>query len=164
MKASLTILVILFLAAIFVGQPTNTIAADPEITVTETEQYKLHAEPSERLNNIMQNLLALMDRDTTEEITLSQENLADMTEAVEELLFFAELMSIKVPATELEENENVIFSAMANQLYDEALNIQQLANNYDIEVIDAEKNQLLNLAFERMNRTCAACHQLFRDN
>ena len=99
----------------------------------------------------------------TKEKNLSQDELTDLIESVEELLFYAEIMSTKIPETELEENQAVIFRAMAGQLYDEALNVQQIANNYDFRVIDSAQNRLLNEAYLRLDRTCAACHQLFRD-
>jgi hypothetical protein len=123
----------------------------------------LHVESSERLKTIMQRLFSLIHDEGIEEPTkLTQNDMTDLIETVEELLFYAELMSAKIPATELEENESVIFSAMAGQLYNEALNIQQLATNYDLHVIDNAQDHILNEAFERLNRTCAACHQLFR--
>ena len=51
---------------------------------------------------------------------------------------------------------------MAKQLYDEAYNIQQLVKNFDFDVADNGQEQVFYTAFYRLNRTCAACHQLFR--
>lgn len=163
MKISVLILICLFLAAIFIGQPPVENTKTDSVEIND-EQYKLHAEFSERLLVIMQNLVVLIQTDNIDEFTLSEDDLVDMIETAEELLFYAELMSMKVPATELEENEAVIFSAMAGQLYDETLNIKQIAESYDVKLNDTGRNRLLNSAFERLNRTCAACHQLFRDN
>ncbi len=72
-------------------------------------------------------------------------------------------MSNKIPATEMEETDAVIFSALADRLYDEALNVQQLATNYDTRVVDTAQHRLLNEAYHRLNRTCNACHQTFRN-
>lgn len=130
----------------------------------ENEDYLLHAESSDRLVTIMQRLFSLIYEEEAEEIdTLTQDDMTDLIETVEELLFYAELMSAKVPASELEENESVIFSAMAGKLYDEALNIQQLATSYDFDISDNRQNHVFNEALHRLNRTCSACHQLFRD-
>ena len=131
---------------------------------TDNSDYLLHAESSNRLITIMRRLFSLVHEDSLgKSKKLTQDDMANLIETVEELLFYAELMSAKVPATELEENENVIFSAMAGQLYNESLNIQQLATNYEFHDVDSEQDHIFNEAFERLNRTCAACHQLFRD-
>ena len=130
----------------------------------DNNNYLLHAESSERLVTIMRRLFLLTHEERIEEnLNLTKADATDLTGAVEELLFYAELMSAKVPETELEENQHVIFNAMANQLYDEAYNIQQLVKNYDFDVADNGQEQVFYTALDRLNRTCAACHQLFRD-
>lgn len=124
--------------------------------------YAGHAQVSERLVRIMRQLFTVVhDGDSVNNAAISQDNMADLIESVEELIFFAEVMSNKVPSTELEETESVIFSALADRLYDEALNVQQLATSY--ESPDASRHQLLNEAYQRLNKTCNACHQTFRD-
>ena len=134
----------------FAGQETNTDAS--------------HAYASERLIKVMRQLFSVVHgEDMATETEVTQEQLTDMVEAVEELLFYAEVMSNKIPATEMEETQAVIFSALADRLYDEALNVQQLATNYDTRVIDTAQNRLLNEAYHRLNRTCNACHQTFRN-
>ena len=179
MKLTLLLFVTLVFLAILVGpeqtaQEEQTTTADPieaadandstyETETTEEIDYSLHAESGERLTTIMQRLSMVMGENSNQIAVFDEDQLADMTEAVEELLFFAELMSIKVPVTELEENETVIFSAIANQLYDEALNVKQIAENYQIQPTYTDQDRLLNSALERMGRTCNACHQLFRD-
>ena len=130
----------------------------------ETNTEHPHASPSERLVIIMQELFSVVHKENVDETTsITKDQMDDMLEAVEELLFYAELMSGNIPATELEENENVIFSAMAGKLYDEALNIQQLAKGYNFDISSQSQEYVFNEALERLNRTCAACHQLFRD-
>jgi hypothetical protein len=159
MKSSLAFLVILILIAITISTDQNS-----DNTLNEDE-YLLHAESSDRLLNIMQEISLIANSPHSEaETNFSEEDLLDLVEAVEELLFYAELMSIKVPSSELEESKSVIFSAMASKLYDETLNIQQLSKTYDLHVTDHSQNHLLNEAFNRLSHTCSACHQLFRDN
>jgi mono/diheme cytochrome c family protein len=84
----------------------------------------------------------------------------DMIEAVEELLYFAEFMSMNPPRRDLGENQMVTFRALASQLYTEALNVRDIARDYNLSTYDFD---LLNTAYERMYQTCAACHELFRD-
>ena len=130
----------------------------------QENDYTLHADPSDRLVTIMQNLLLVVDKGNIDEpVNFTRDEMIKLIETVEELLFYAELMTTNIPATQLEENEDVIFSALAGKLYDEALNVQQLAKNYDFDVSDQRHEYYFNDAFERLSRTCAACHQLFRD-
>tara|TARA_R110000782_G_scaffold101417_3_gene188113 strand:- start:740 stop:1222 length:483 start_codon:yes stop_codon:yes gene_type:complete len=124
-----------------------------------------HAESSERLTTIMRRLFSVVHNERIEEnLALTQADLSDLLEAVEELIFYSELMAAKVPESELEVNDRVIFSAMASQLYDESLNIQQLTKNYNFDHTNSSKDHIFYDATERLNQTCAACHQLFRDN
>lgn len=121
-----------------------------------------HAQVSERLVKVMRQLFTVVhEEDKVDNADISRDNMTDLIESAEELLFYAEVMSNKIPVTELEETESVIFSALADRLYDEALNIQQLATTY--EASDSSQHQLLNEAYHRLNRTCNACHQTFRD-
>ncbi len=159
MKRSYASLVFLFLFAALINFHPLAFAGGEQ-----ADNKQLHAESSERLIAIMRNMFSIVHEEgISEDKNLSESQLADMVEAVEELLFYAEIMSSRIPETELEENEAVIFRAMAGQLYDEALNVQQIANNYDFNVVDTTQNRLLNEAYVRLERTCAACHQLFRD-
>ncbi|GJM04038.1 MAG: hypothetical protein DHS20C09_00290 [marine bacterium B5-7] len=131
---------------------------------TDRNSPAAHAESSERLTTIMRRLFSVVHEERIEEnLALTQADLSDLLEAVEELIFYSELMSAKVPESELEINDRVIFNAMASQLYDESLNIQQLTKNYNFDHTDTSKDNIFYDATERLNQTCAACHQLFRD-
>jgi hypothetical protein len=157
MKLFSTLLFILLIS-------TTTISNGQDENNTDNTDYLAHAESSERLSKIMRRFFSLIYEEGIEETTeLTENDMTDLIENAEELLFYAELMAAKVPATELEETESVIFSAMASKLYNETLNIQQLATSYDFNVVDSQQDNIFNDAFERLNRTCAACHQLFRD-
>ncbi|MBL1141526.1 MAG: cytochrome c [Proteobacteria bacterium] len=167
MKSSLVLLAVLLFIAIYISNnQDNSITQEKSIPESsEDDQYLLHAESSERLVNIMEQISSVSNSQNNEkESGFTEENIVDLVEAVEELLFYAELMSIKVPANKLEESKSVIFSAMANKLYDEALNIQQLTKTYDLEITDYSQENLINEAFNRLSQTCSACHELFRDN
>ncbi len=138
----------------------NVFANPPEATGAPGE----HADASDRLITIMRQLFAIVHaEDGAGDAEITKDQMADLIETVEELVFFAEVMSTKIPATEMEENDAVIFSAMAQRLYDEALSVKQLALNYDYQVAAEAQQRLFNESYRRLNRTCAACHQLFRD-
>ena len=120
-----------------------------------------HAIASERLSNIMQNLNQTVtntnDPDNIPE-EIIEEDLDDMREAVEELLFHAEMLSTEIPGPDLDETGIVTFRALSGQLYTETLNIKQIAENYSVT-----DQELLYSAYERLYQTCAACHDLFSD-
>lgn len=148
------------LLVFFISTPTISNGQDDK----SSTDYLAHVESSERLTTIMRRLFSVIHEERIEEnLEFTKTDMSDLLEAVEELLFYSELMSAKVPESELEVNDRVIFSAMANQLYDESLNIQQLARNYNFDHADSSKDHIFYDATERLNQTCAACHQLFRD-
>lgn len=158
MKLFFTLLFTLLISATSISH-----ALDDDNSPDKAE-YLAHAEPSERLATIMRRFFSLVHEEGMEEAAkLTQDDMTELVENVEELLFYAELMTAKVPATELEENEYVIFKALANLLYDETLNIQQLAKSYNFDVVNSEQDNIFNDAFVKLNQTCAACHQFFRD-
>ena len=122
-----------------------------------------HGMVGERLRMIMENInFSIHDANSvdTEKERLTRDGMDDMVEAVGELLYFAEFMTLNPPRRDLGENQIVTFRALASQLYTEALNVRDIAQDYNLSTYDFD---LLNSAYERMYRTCAACHELFRD-
>lgn len=161
MKLTFALLKVILISVLSMS---NNIWANDGPEQKEVEQYLLHAESSERLFNIMQQISSVADaQEGSQNIRFTEDDMDDLLEAVEELLFYAELMTQKVPASQLEESNNVIFSAMASKLYDETLNLQQLSNSYDLHATDYAQEILLHDAFTRLSQTCNACHELFRD-
>jgi hypothetical protein len=147
-------LLLLPLAA-FAGTVDDTPIPDPEIS--------RHGMAGERLQMIMQNInFSIHDANSVEAEgeKLTGDRMADMVEAAEELLYFAGFMSLNPPRRDLGENQIVTFRALASQLYTEALNVRDIAQDYDLTTYDFD---LLNSAYERLYQTCAACHELFRD-
>lgn len=121
------------------------------------------AESGERLRTIMQNInLTIHDSTNVDTQTdkIGSQDMEDMIEVVEELIFYAEMMSTDIPNLELSEIEIVTFRELAGQLYTEALNIQQTANDYNLDNYNYE---LLDVNYRRLNETCATCHRIFRD-
>ena len=122
-----------------------------------------HGMVGERLRMIMENISGTVhdtgsvdaDRDR-----LTRDGLDDMVEAVQDLMYFAEFMTLNPPRRDLGDNQIVTFRALATRLYDEALSVRDIARDYNLATHDFE---LLNSAYERLYQTCAACHELFRD-
>ncbi len=136
------------------SDPENTGMTDPS---TVQQKHSMHAMSSEKLRVIMQDMYSSAYRSGVPDIQdskISDEQMTDLIEAVEELLFHAELLSTGEPGVKLDETELTTFRAVAGQLYTEALNLQQLTEYYDYHAIEP--------AYKRLNQTCIACHNLFR--
>jgi hypothetical protein len=151
------------LHALLLLVPFATAAGPVDETPIPDPDVGQHGMVGERLRMIMENINATVhdtgsvdgDRDK-----LTRNGLDDMIEAVQELMYFAEFMTLNPPRRDLGENQIVTFRALASQLYTEALNVRDIARDYDLATHDFE---LLNSAYERLYQTCAACHELFRD-
>lgn len=121
------------------------------------EVIRMHSVSSAKLREIMRNIREWREENPVGDLKqpgMDQELLDDLVEQVEELLYHAELMSIGMPVTNLDKSEMVIFKALGSELYTGALHIQQLVNNQQIRQLDG--------AYRDLDRTCQACHQLFR--
>jgi len=154
MKQLLILLALLLSSSTLIAeeQDAGAGATSPE------NEARLHAISSEKLREIMQNINLWVSETKNGEPQHDEkrmQDMADLIEAVEELLFHAELLSAGLPESNLNESELVTFRAMASQLYTEALDIQQLANGYEYKLIEP--------AYQRLSQTCIACHSLFRD-
>ena len=140
-----------------VGDAQDGASATPEAAPSTEEVIRLHAVNSAKLREIMQKIHQWRQENTAEDLKqpgMDQELLDELVGQVEELLYHAELMSMGLPFTDLNETEMLIFKALGGELYTEALHIQQLVNNRQIDQLDR--------AFDQLDRTCQACHQLFR--
>lgn len=120
-----------------------------------------HAISSERLKSVMEGIHASILQRLEEGGVEGAEvaGLADLAGAVEELLYHAELLTPETAPQALSTSDIVTFRALASQLYTEALAVRDIATaapstNYEF-------NQL-EVAYERLYQTCAACHALFR--
>jgi len=135
---------------------TGTIRSESD---TPQQMGKLvpHAVSSDKLRDIMQRLNQL-----TYEKELAPMEIEDMRvehvqlliETVHELVDAAEEMTDALPGLSMSFDEQLVFRDMADQLKNEAYNVWYKAEDNDITGMD--------LAYQRMNNTCTACHQLFR--
>lgn len=138
-------------------------SAGAEESAPGTPDPATHADSSERLRAIMDGINRSLDDDTdTGAIpgAIDAAQMAQLLEAVEELLYHAELMTPESSPRQLGTSEIVTFRALASQLYTEALNIRTLAGTKPASTY--EFNQI-NASFDRLYETCTACHDLFRD-
>ncbi len=118
---------------------------------------------SDRLRNIMDEINRHLADDTDTGAVPGETDagqLAELTAAIEELLYHAELMSTDAAPRGLDANQVVTFRALASQLYSEVLNLRAIAEPAPVTTYDFN---LLNAAQERLFETCTACHALFRD-
>ena len=124
---------------------------------SEQRQPVLHAIYSDQLKNIMlrMNRLVYEREMTLLEVQLAREqHLQQLVDTVSELVRASEGLTDAIPGIELNSEDQVIFRAMANQLKDEARNIENLVKDKNYGAVDP--------AYQRLNETCNACHSLFR--
>ena len=125
-------------------------------STTNDNPVRSHAVSSQRLQEVMQNINRSINSSNDPDVpagTLSEKQMGDLIEAVEDLLFHAELMTSVIPNPTLDEGEQVIFRALANLLYTEVLNLQQINRNYDLVNYDFS---LFDESYHRLTRVCAA--------
>lgn len=123
----------------------------------EQQQPALHGIYSEKLKTIMLRMNQLVyEREMTAlQVQEARErHLKELINTVSELVKAAEVLTDAVPGIELKKEDQVIFRAMANQLYSEAQNIGNMVEEKDYSSLDP--------AYQRLNETCNACHSLFR--
>ena len=145
-----------FITLVYIAACDNTESFNSSAKST-ADEHLLHSVSGEKLRVIMQNLHSSLYKDGREPMSMEkipEDQMADIIEAAEELLFHAELLSMGKPEVELDDNELVTFRAMASQLYTETLNLKQLTEFYDFHIIEP--------AYDRLQQTCIACHSLFR--
>ncbi len=122
-------------------------------TSAESEQLQdsiqLHVIYSEKLQAIMHKLSSSVYE---EELNLEQIN--ELFDNASELYLAAKELNQALPGFQLNPTEKNVFENIARQLQIEANNMGFMAQNNDTEG--------LQFTYERLNRTCAACHDLFR--
>jgi cytochrome c556 len=144
-----------FLIAMFFVSVAHTDTTDIVDPVYE-ENLKFHAIYSEELRKIMTKISGHLygaEKSKSEKI-IHGENLEELIDTLNELMSAAINLRQALPGFELNNEEKTIFKAMVIQLQAEANKIKILAkadNYHDMEE-----------SYQRLNDTCAACHELFR--
>jgi cytochrome c556 len=121
------------------------------------QQPALHGIYSEKLKTIMLRMNQLVyEREMTalQVQEVREQHLQQLINTVSELVKASEVLTDAIPGIELSTEDQVIFRAMANQLYREAQNIGIMVEEKDYSALDS--------AYQRLNETCNACHGLFR--
>jgi cytochrome c556 len=118
----------------------------------------LNAIHSDDIRNIMRRLRMLIyDREYTElELRkLSSDQIKLLAEETNILAQTAENISNIASLKNLNDEEQLTFSAMANQFHDISMELQREAK--------ANHQQTLDTAYLKLQNTCNTCHKLFRD-
>jgi len=117
----------------------------------------LHGIYNEKLKTIMLRMNQLVyEREMTalQVQEVREQHLKQLIDTVTDLVKAAEVLTDAVPGIELNREDQVIFRAMASQLFREAQNIGVLVEEKNYAALDP--------AYQRLNETCNACHSLFR--
>ncbi len=121
------------------------ITAEPD----QENVLKLHVIYSENIQKIMQRLsLSVYDNE------LTMEQIEDLFDIASELYLAATNLKQALPGIDLSVSEKNIFENIAKQLQVEANNLGYMAQQNDYKG--------MKIVYERLNNTCAACHELFR--
>ena len=140
-------------------------AAAADATLPRPDQYtpenviRLHSLNSARLREIMHGIRQWRQDNPAAELHRSGpegQQVDELSRRVEDLLYQAELMSMGLPFTNLNDTEMLIFKALGSKLYTEADELR--------EVIQSGRYGQLEHAYARMDQTCLACHQMFRND
>lgn len=129
----------------------------PSGNLTETDNSILKTIHSDQLRSIMQRLNTLAyDREYTQlEINkLRAIQIDRLVGVASELVSNTNKLTDIAGESGLDEEEQLTFIAMANQLYKEALNLQ-----HDVK---SNQKENINASNQRLRDTCNTCHKLFR--
>ena len=121
----------------------------PVLNKADSDSIRLHVIYSEKLQTIMHKLSASVYEDE-----LSLEQIDELYDNASELYVAAQELDQALPGFDLSPTEKNVFENIAKQLQIEANNMGYMAQQNDKEG--------LQISYERLNRTCAACHDLFR--
>ena len=125
----------------------------PALTIADSENHeeniKLHVIYSEKLQAIMHKLSF-----SVYDLKLDIEQINELYDNASELYVAAKELDQALPGFKLNPTEKSVFENIARQLQIEANNMGFMAQNNDTEG--------LQMTYERLNLTCAACHDLFR--
>lgn len=126
---------------------------------TPENVIRLHSLNSARLREIMHGIHQWRENNPTAALRQAGPEARQVDELltrIEDLLNQAELMSMGLPFTNLNDTEMLVFKAMGGKLYSEADDLRTLIRSGRYEQLDN--------ALARMDRTCRDCHQLFRND
>lgn len=142
---------IIFLACILT--PLVSVAQESE----PLHEPLIHVIASDRVRGIMQHLNDLVTaRGLTalQVMELRVQHLKDLVATIDELVLAAEALTDAIPGIRMSPENKITFEALAKKLQDEAAGMKEMA--------EATNYAGMEPAYQRLNSTCDACHQLFR--
>lgn len=122
------------------------------------EKAKLHGVHSDLLRNTMQRLNLLIIDGIYTPLQLDEkekEYLDELIHTAADLVVSVEILTEHIPVPGMNSEQRNIFRNLAEQLYTEASNVANYAENGELLEMDA--------AYQRLERTCVKCHSLFRE-
>ena len=134
----------------------GAVYSEPE-SLDQLGELKFHAIYSEEMQDIMQRMNQLIyekELNESQKKERRMQHLQNLIDTASELVIAAESLTEALPGFALNQMEKDVFQAMAMQLKLEAINIRIFAEMDSYTDVD--------LAYERLNDTCIACHELFR--
>ena len=138
---------------------TNTLLADETNPKSlETRKTILNAIHSDEVRDIMRRLKALSNEREYTELELqklSNKQIELLVEEATTLVKTATNQSKIASLEKLNEEDQLTFNAMANQLRDSALELKRAS--------DANHQSEIDAAYIKLQSTCNTCHQLFRE-
>jgi len=117
----------------------------------------IHVIASDRIRGIMQHLNDLVTaRGMTalQVMELRVQHLKDLVATIDELVQASEELTDAIPGIRMSPENKITFEALAKKLQDEAAELKDMA--------EATNYAGMEPAYQRLNSTCDACHQLFR--
>ena len=141
------------------GLAVTVYSQEPSIQKIERSVPALSTIHSEQLRQIMRRLYELASEREFTELGLDQlraEQIEALVMEADTLVINADNLPELLSEGQLTTEEQITFKAVANQLYTEALSLQA----------DVYANKFLNIeaGYRRMQQTCNACHNLFRND
>ena len=128
------------------------------VPVSTPEKPALQSLHSEDIRKIMGRLYALAYEREYTELELDRirhENLEALAHAAADLVTLSGRLPQVLPENRLTDEEQVTFAAMANQLHNETLHL--------LDTGATSSYNDLKTGYRRLQKTCTACHNLFRD-
>ena len=117
----------------------------------------IHVIASDRIRGIMRHLNDLVSsRGMTalQVMELRVRHLNDLITTVDELAQAAEELTDAIPGIRMMPENKITIEALAKKLQDEAAELKDMAEDTNYAGMEP--------AYQRLNSTCDACHQLFR--
>ncbi len=138
--------------------PCIAFSAHPETdNKYQEDKLQFHAIQSDLIKDIMHRINSSYYEAAPDEFESDenlQENITHLIININELMIATLYLNRAMPAFDLTDEEKQIFQSVAAQLNQEAISLRQATEKRDYHK--------MNVSYQRLTDTCAACHELFR--